>query len=183
MKEIFIPLMGALATAIGGTFVAWLLARVESGRLARTIEQATRVIDLVERCSAAFDGLAKIDEAKRNEVEKLMLDAMRAVQEDFSTERSVLPEFEKTTSSVRSILMLYRPQGGVAWLPYLLFHSMILFMLYIIVFRLVEGRWMMQDTLALLIAGVIAALVRLAVHLIPGDLSRTEVGGNTSAGM
>jgi hypothetical protein len=175
MKEIFIPLMGALATAIGGTFVAWLLARVESGRLARTIEQATRVIDLVERCSAAFDGLAKIDEAKRNEVEKLMLDAMRAVQEDFSTERSVLPEFEKTTSSVRSILMLYRPQGGV--------HSMILFMIYIIVFRLVEGRWMMQDTLALLIAGVIAALVRLAVHLIPGDLSRTKVGGNTSAGM
>jgi hypothetical protein len=102
----------------------------------------------------------------RNDVEMLMRDAIKAVREDFVAERAVLPEFVKTTSSVRSALLLYVPHRMFIWLPFLVFHTLLLFMLYVLVLRMVQGRWGMEDTLALLIAGVCAALVRLAVRLL-----------------
>jgi hypothetical protein len=166
MKEILISLATALATAVGGTLVAWLLSRVRSGRLARTLDQATKIIEFVERWSAAYDGLTKLSEANRNDAEKLMLDAMQAVREDLTAERAVLPEFGKTTSSVRSALLLYLPRRPIIWLPYFLFHTLLIFMLYIFVVRTVQGRWGMEDNVALLIAGVCAALVRLTVYLV-----------------
>jgi hypothetical protein len=167
MNEILVSLAGALATAIGGTLVAWLLARVRAGRFGRTLDQANKLIDFVERLSTGYDGLAKIPEANRTAVERLLQDAMKAVQEDFSSDRAVLAEFGKNASSVRGALLLYLPSRTIIWLPFLLFHTLLLFMLYVFVVRALQGQWGMEDTLALLIAGLCAALVRFAVRLTP----------------
>jgi hypothetical protein len=165
MKEILLSFAGALATAIGGMLIAWLFARVRSGRLARTLDQATKVIDFVERCSAAYEGLVKITEPTKGGVEKLLLDAVHAVQEDFAIERAIVPEFTKTTSSVRSAMLLYHPSRTVMWLPHLIFHTLLLFMLYVFAIRAAQGRWGIEDSVVLLVTGVCAALVRLIVYL------------------
>jgi hypothetical protein len=170
MKEdIFFAFASALGTAVGATLLAWLPAPGRSGRLARTLDQATKVIDFVKQCTAAYDGIAKIAVAKRSDVEKLMLDAIQAVQKDLSAERVVLPEFEKNTSSVRRALLIYLPSGTIIWLPFLLFHTLLLFILYVFVIRVVVqgGQWKWDDTVVVLVAGVCAALVRLAVRLFP----------------
>jgi hypothetical protein len=166
MRELLIPLASAFATAIGGTLVAWFLARVRSGRLTRTLDQATRLIEFIQRFSTGYDGLAKISEAMRSDAERLLLDTMRAVREDFAAERAVLPEFEKTSSSVRSALLLYVPHRTIIWLLYIPFYTLLLFMLYVCIVRAAQWEWGMGDTVALLIAGVFAALVRLAVLVI-----------------
>src|SRR5262245_61568634 len=113
MKDIFSPLASALVTAIGGTLVAWLFARIRPGRLARTLDQATKIIEFVGRYAAGHDGLAKIPEARRKDVENLMLDVMQAVRGDYAAERAALPEFEKTTSSIRRTLLLYLPHRAI----------------------------------------------------------------------
>ena len=93
------------------------------GRLGRTLDQATKIIDFVERFSAGYDRLAKVSEVKRADVEKLMLDTMQAVREDFAAERAVLPEFGKTTSSFRNALMLYIPNRTIVWLTRIMHHA------------------------------------------------------------
>jgi hypothetical protein len=165
MKEILIPLASALATAVGGILVAWLLARVRSGRLVRTLDQTTKIIDFIERWSARQEGLAKLSEANRNEVDKLMLHTMQAVREDFVAERAMPIEFGQSTSSIRSALLLHRPRRAIVWFPHLLFYTLLLFMIYVFVIIVVQGRWNTEDTVALLIAGVFAALLRLTLHL------------------
>jgi hypothetical protein len=167
MGEILNPLLGALATAIGGTLVAWLLARVRSGRLARTLEQAQKLIDLVEKYCAAYDGLAKINDANRANVEGLLTNVMQAVHQDFEAERNLLPEFERSSSSVHRALLLNLPGRGIAWLPFILFHTLVLFILYVVLIRAIYGGWQPYDIVALLVAGTCAALARLAVALIP----------------
>lgn len=166
MKEILIPLAGALATAIGATLAAWLFARVRSGRFARTLDQATKIIDFIERWSVGYEKLEKISQENRTDVQNLMLLTMQAVREDFVAEREVLPEFGKTTSSVRRALLLYLPNRTVIWFPYLLFHTLVLFMLYVLVVRAVQGRWGIEDMVVLFIAGACAALGRLVVGLV-----------------
>ena len=163
MKEILFSLASALATAVGATLVAWFLARVSSGRLGRTLDQATKIIDFVERYSAGYDHLAKVSEEKRADVEKLMLDAVQAVREDFAAERTLLPEFRKATFSFRNALMLYIPNRTIGWLPFLVFHTMLFFMLYVVLLRIFQGRWGIGDTVALLVAVVVAVLSRLVV--------------------
>jgi hypothetical protein len=170
MTQTLVALAGALTTAIGTTLIAWLFARVRSGRLGRTLDQATRVIGFVELCSAAYDGLAKVDQAKRNEVEKLMLDAMQAVREDFAAERAMLPVFAETTSSFRKALLLYLPPRAINWLPFLLFHTLLLFILYDVVFIIITAlsrQWYPEAAVALPIAVACAVLVRFAVRLFP----------------
>lgn len=167
MKDVLIPFAGALATAVGGVLVAWVLARVGSGRFARTLDQANKLIDFVERCCAAHDGLAKITGTNRNDVEKPILDAIQAVQQDFAAERAALPEFKHATSSARRAMLLYLPNGTYIWLPFLLFHTLLLFMLYVVVVRTLNREWTLIDVAVLLIAGLCAALARVAVRLIP----------------
>jgi hypothetical protein len=166
MKEIIIALTGALSTAVGGVLAAWLLARVQSGRLTRTLDQATKVLEFVERYSAVYNGLEKISEGVRPEVEKLLHDTAQAIKEDYAAERASLPEFERSTSSVRAALLLYIPNRTATWVPFLLFHTMVLFMLYVCIVRLVQARWEILDTAVLIVAGIIAALARLAVSTI-----------------
>ncbi|MBB4362180.1 hypothetical protein GGD65_003205 [Bradyrhizobium sp. CIR18] len=167
MKELLLPLASALATAIGGTLVAWFLARVRAGRFSRTLDQANKVIDLVERYSKGYEGLTRIPEGTRTAAEQLMQDTIRAVQEDFFTDRATLAEFGKTTSSVRDSLLFSIPHRKTMWLPFLLFHTLLLFMFYVIVARALQGQWELGDTLALLIAGVCAVAIRFAVRLVP----------------
>ena len=133
--------------------------------MARTLDQATRVVEFVDRYSATYDSLKKISGEKRNYAESLLLEAMQAVREDLAAERAMLPEFEKNISSVRSALLLYFPNRNITWIPYLLFYTMLIFIVYIIIVRLVKGGWTAEDMVAILIAGVCASLVRLVVRL------------------
>ena len=168
MKDILIPLASALATAIGGTLVAWFLARVQSGRLARTLEQTNKIVEVVERWVAGYEALAKVSEEKRQHAEKLMFDAIQSVREDFAADREVPQQFEKKTSSVRRALMLYIPQRPALWIPYLLFHTLILFIVYVVAARILQGRWGTEDFVAVLIAGMCAAIVRFAGRMVLG---------------
>jgi hypothetical protein len=47
MTEIIAPILAALATAIGGTLVAWFSARMRPGRFERTVEQVNKLADYV----------------------------------------------------------------------------------------------------------------------------------------
>ena len=167
MNEILLPLASALATAIGGTLVAGLLARVRAGRFSRTLDQTNKVLDLVERYSGGYESLAKIPDAKRAAAERLMQDALNAVQEDFNAERAVLGQFGETTSSVRNALLLSTPRRSIMWLPFLVFHTLLLFMIYVVFVRALQGQWRIEDTMALLITAACAAVVRLGVRLAP----------------
>jgi hypothetical protein len=174
MTQTLRVLAGALTTAIGITLIAWFFARVRSGRLGRTLDQATKVIGFVELCSAAYDALAKLDEAKRSEVEKLMLDTLQAVREDFAAERAMLPAFAKTASSFRRALFFYLPHRAINWLLLLLFHTLLVFMVYdvilIITSVLLSGGWPPDAgvaAVALPVAIAFAVLVRFAVRLFP----------------
>lgn len=161
MSEIINPLLGALATAIGGTLVAWLLARVRPGRLGRTLDQANKLVDFVQRYCTAYDGLAKIGDAKRSDIESLLVEATEAVREDFAAERTVLPKFEKSTGTVRGALLLSLPDRTIGWPPFIIFYTMLLFMLYLVLIREVYGGWQLGDAVALFIAGAGAVLARL----------------------
>jgi hypothetical protein len=167
MKEILIPFVSALATALGGALVAWL-ARVQSGRLARTLEQTNKIIDVVERWAAGYEALNKVSEENKRHAEKLLFDAIQAVSEDFATDRAAPQQFGRRTSPVRSALMLYIPERPILWIPYILFHTLILFIFYVLVIRLYQGRWGMDDTVAVLIAGMCAAIVRFAGRIMLG---------------
>jgi hypothetical protein len=166
MREILIPLASAFATAVGGTLVAWFLARVRSDHLARTLDQASKIIGFVGQYAAGYEGLAKIPEEKRTEVETLIRDVMQAVREDFAAERAVLPQFAENTSSIRRVLLLDFPRRRIAWLPFLLFHTFLLFVLYVFFVRVLQGRWEIGDTVAILVSLACAALSRLAVRLL-----------------
>jgi hypothetical protein len=166
MTEPIIALASAFATAVGATLVAWFLARVRSGRLTRTLDQTTKVLAFVERWALGYEGLAKLSETTRSDAEKLMHDAMRAIHEDFAAERAVLPEFEKTSSTVRRALLLYLPNRQIVLLLYFLFHTMLLFIFYIFILRIFRGGWQIGDSFALLIAAACAVLIRLAVLAI-----------------
>ncbi|WP_130225105.1 hypothetical protein [Bradyrhizobium sp. Leo121] len=95
-----------------------------------------------------------------------MQDATKAVREDFVAERAVLAEFETTALSVRRLLLLNLPQHTFGWLPYLLFHTLLLFILYVFLVRVIQGQWGIDDTVAILVAGWGAGAIRLAVHLV-----------------
>ena len=73
MGDVLNPLLGALATAFAGILAAWLFARVRSGRLARTLDQTSKLLDFVERYCAAYESLAKVTEAKRDDVESILV--------------------------------------------------------------------------------------------------------------
>src|SRR5262245_42785659 len=152
MKEIVITFVGALSTAVAGVLIAWLLARSRSGRLSRTFDQAGKVLDFIERYSAAYGGLEKLPEAIRPNVQKLLHETAQAIQEDFTADRSMLPEFDKTTSSFRKVLLLYVPDRTAIWIPCIVFHTSILFMLYVCIVRFVQASWEMADTTVLIFA-------------------------------
>jgi len=170
MSQILIPFASALATAVAGTVVAWLLARTHTGRLGRTFDQATKIIEFVEHFSAAYENLTKITSTQRNDVEKLMLDAAEAVQKDFAAERAVLGEFGRTTSSIRNILLLRLPNRSIIWAPYVLFYTFLLFVIYLFVVVIVqfEIKQHVEITaiVTLLIAALCAVFIRLVVQLV-----------------
>jgi hypothetical protein len=169
MNDIFIQLAGSLAAAVGAISAAWLLARVRAGRLARTLDQVTKIIEFVERWSAGYEALSKLSEAKRHEIELLMFDAIEAVRKDFAAEQLVLAEFSQTPSAVRRALLLHIPNRTVMWLPHILFYTLLLFMLYVLFVNALRKELGMDDIVALLIAAACAAFVRLVVHLIPAQ--------------
>jgi hypothetical protein len=148
--------------------VAWFLARVQSGRLARTLEQTNKIIDVVERWAAGYEALNKVSEENKPHAEKLMFDAIQAVREDFASDRAVPQQFGRRTSSVRSALMLYIPERPILCVPYILLNTLTLFIFYVLVARLYQGRWGMEDIVAVLIAGVCAAIVRFAGRIMLG---------------
>jgi hypothetical protein len=120
--------------------------------------------------------LQKVPEARRSDVEKLILNALEAAQKEFTAEQAVPPKPGKAISSVRRALLLYSPLRSTIWLPYLLFHTLLLFMLYLIGLRIIEmasgeQAWSMGDAVALLVAGLCAVLIRLTVGpaLPPND--------------
>ncbi|RVH69173.1 hypothetical protein CN198_13990 [Sinorhizobium meliloti] len=166
MTDIFATLLSALATAVGATLAAWLFARVRSGRLARTLDYAPRILDFVGQCSGRLEGLEKIHEASRNDLEKLVLAAVHAVQEDFKIERDLLPEFEKTTGSFRNAFLLSYPRYRILWLPYIVFYTLVIFVIYVIALRVFQRQWSSYDTVLLLAAGLLIILVRLGVGLL-----------------
>jgi hypothetical protein len=168
MGGVLTPLLGALATAFAGILAAWLFARVRSGRLARTLDQTGKLLDFVERYCAAYESLAKVTEAKRADVESILVSAAQAVREDLAAERAALPEFEKRNATRRSALLLRLPDRNLSWLPFIVFHTALLFIFYVAALRTFRHDWSFPgDVYALLIAASCAMLARLAAGLIP----------------
>jgi hypothetical protein len=136
------------------------------------MDQAAKVIEFVERWTTGYESLAKIPEEKRDGVEKLMLDTINAVRDDFSEDRQTLTQFEKNVSGFRKAALLYLPSGTIIWFPYFIFHTLQVFIVYLLVVRVVqavrgEAGWGIDDTAVLLVAVLCAAVARLAVTLIP----------------
>jgi hypothetical protein len=165
MTEIIAPILAALATAIGGTLVAWFSARMRPGRFERTVEQVNKLADYVTRSSAAIEALAKMSGPNKEGLEKLMGDSVEAIRQDFAAERTALPEFEKNASTVRRAMLLYMPHRWSGWLSFLIFHTMLLFVIYFLILRFARGNWQPMDVVPLLIAVGCAALARLAAEL------------------
>jgi len=162
------PLFTALATAVASIIGAWLVARTRSGRLARTLDFSTRILNFVEQSSARYDGLTKVPEEKRTDLEKLISDSVKAVQEDLSVERSLLLEFQQTNHTIHSAFLFRIPTRRILYPLYLLFYTAILFMIYVPVIRYFNDKpWVTGDIVAILVSGVIALLIRGVVSRIP----------------
>jgi hypothetical protein len=164
--DLLTKLAEALLTAIGGILGAWILARVRSGRLSQTFDQAKKVGEIVDSYSTTMERLSKIPEAQRSDAETLMLNSLKAVRDDLDAERIILADFEKKTAAVRDAFFLYLPSRKILLVPLIGFHTLVLFALYIIVHRIVHGGWQVFDLLAIGVALAIAALVRLSVGTI-----------------
>ncbi|MGO7044067.1 hypothetical protein ACCT07_33160 [Rhizobium johnstonii] len=168
MDNFLTPLFTALATAVASIVGAWLLARTRSGRLARTLDFSTRILNFVEQSSARYDGLTKVPEEKRTDLEKLISESVKAVQEDFSVDRSLLIELQQTNHSIYNAFLLHIPKRALLYPLYLLFYTALLFMIYVPVIRYFNGQpWVIGDIVAILVSGVIALLIRGVVSLIP----------------
>jgi hypothetical protein len=164
MKDILAPFAAALATTVAGMLTYWL----GSERLTRTIDQTNKVMDFITRWFEAYDQLKKVPENRRGDVEKLMLHAMEAVQRVFAAEQVGAQEPEKVISSFRSALLLHSPKYRTLWLPYLVFYTLLLFIIYLVVLRTIEmtgGQlsWSSEDLVAVAIACLCAVVIRWVV--------------------
>ena len=92
-----------------------------------------------------------------------MRSILEGVREDFVDERALLRHFEGGMSRGRAAFLLSSPRRPVLWIPQLLFHTLLLFMFYVIAVRIFEGEWQLADTIAIVAAGALAALLRLLV--------------------
>ncbi|MBY3117311.1 hypothetical protein [Rhizobium laguerreae] len=168
MSNFLTPLFTALATAVASIMGAWLLARTRSGRLARTLDFSTRILNFIEQSSARYDGLTKVPEEKRTDLEKLISDSVKAVQEDFSIERSLLLEFQQTNHGIHNAFLFRTPKRTILYPLYLLFYTALLFMVYVPIIRYFNGQPLVTgDVVAVLVSGLIALLIRGIVSLIP----------------
>jgi hypothetical protein len=111
--------------------------------------------------------LAKVTEAKRDDVESILVSAAQAVREDLTAERAALPEFQKGMATRRSALLLRLPDRNLAWLPFIVFHTALLFIIYVAALRTFRHDWSFPgDIYALLIAGSCAVIARIAAGLM-----------------
>jgi hypothetical protein len=181
MNELWQKLAEALMTAVGGTLAAWFLARVQSGRLSRTFEHAKKVNEFVERFSTNFTAVAQLPEPARIEAEKLLLDNVNALRTDLAAEREILEQFQVRTATFRDALFLHLPSRPILILPFLLFHTMLLFVLYVVVYRLVYGGMRTEDGFAIGIAAFLALVIRWIARSMsrPGSVDRKWLGAET----
>jgi hypothetical protein len=172
MQEVFVPLLTAVVTAVAGTVGAWILARVRSGRSARSLEQGTKLIEFLGQYCECYSRLDKLSASARIETEQLLLEIVRGVREDFAAERALLPQFGQGSSSLRHALLLDCPRKPIMWLPRMVFYSLLLFVPYVVVIRATQGRWTWADTFAILLSCLLAASVRLIVRLVSTNEGR-----------
>ena len=95
-----------------------------------TSQTASKICDLVEHYCKIHITLEKIAETHRTEAELLLFDAVRAVREDFATERLLLREFEKNYSFIRRVFLLHPPNRPILRIIYVFFYVLIIFALY-----------------------------------------------------
>jgi hypothetical protein len=178
MQEALTPLLSALVTAIAGVIGAWIFARVRSGRSARNLEQGTKILEFIERYCECSAGVEKLSEQAKIETDKLLIEVVKSISEDFTMERSLLPQFEEKSLALRRALLLYFPRRPILWVPHFVFYVLLLFVPFVVAVRVTKGSWDLDDILAILLACLFAGLVRLIVRLVApkdGPLSRSPV--------
>ena len=160
------PLALAVVTAIVGVISAWILARVRSGRLTRTVAQAGQAIEVVERCLSARDRLGNHSGPSKDELDELIALVARSIKEDYVSERELLPRFQTSTQSVRSALLLNFPNRAFLWFIYILFYTCLLFMAFVVIGRIAQNQFSAPDLVAIVTAGIAALMLRGLVGLL-----------------
>lgn len=151
---------GSLLAAVAASAVAWYSSRTRAGRLSRTLEQVTKVCDVVERWKKVQEGLTSPDDV---EAKRLLQLSLSAVLEDFQSERQALPQFQKSASAFRRLLLLCVPRHPSQWLLQIPFHAALILSLAVVVLRVARLEWFLADTVVVLASLLVAVALRLAV--------------------
>ena len=164
LPQPFLLALGSVATAIGGTAVAWYSARIRTGRLDHTLENSAKLLDFIERWINISEKLDKTLSVE--EVKELMQSVVRAVTKDFEEERNILPAFRHSTSALRRMLLLSVPLRPILLPLHIIFYSSILFALIIVAIRIHGNEWSFEDSVAIFTCALIAIGTRVAVRFI-----------------
>lgn len=151
---------GSILAAVAASGVAWYSSRTSAGRLGRTLEQVTKVCDTVDRLKKSREGLTAPEDV---ETRRLLQLSLSAVLEDFESERQTLPQFQRSTSSFRRLLLLCVPSRPSQWLLQVPFHAALILTIAILILRVARLEWFFADTVVVFIALVAAVVLRLVV--------------------
>lgn len=157
---LFQTLLTALGSAISLILVAWLNARVRSGRLGRTLDRSASILDFVNQCSTRYSDLTKLPDACRSSLERLILGVVEAVQEDFLAERAILSATERGTRSDGSLFFPGFPRSPILYVPLILYYTTVLFIVYLCIVRVYQLSWSFVDTLVLVASALLGILFR-----------------------
>jgi len=149
---------GSLVTAIAASAVAWYSSRIRAGRLARTVEEISKVCDLTERLTKLQDSVA--NRPAEDDARKLLQSCLTAVSQDFEYQRRLLPEFESSMSAFRTAMLLFIPKHGGLWPFQVAFHSMLLLTTVVLGRALLFAELRQSDALAVIVAVGAALLIR-----------------------
>ncbi len=159
------PAFGAFLAVVGGSAAAWYLSRIRAGRLNRTLDQATKVIEFVERWDKLMSKL-QASQTTDPAVTDLMTRAASSVTEDFVEERRIFQEFGGTKNTARELLWLRIPSRPRLWIPQVAVHVLLLLAIFIIVRRSQDGEWGAMDFQAIAFSLLLALSIRIALRRI-----------------
>ncbi|MDB5920538.1 MAG: hypothetical protein JWR40_4772 [Massilia sp.] len=176
LTDYLLPVVGsvatALAAALAASLVAWQSSRTRSGRLLRTVDQVNKICDLSERLGRLEDSFASRNTDELHRV--LLRSCLTAVSEDFENERNILQQFQTSTGSARTWMLLTVPKRAWVWPLQICFHATLFMMVIVFVRGIVFREWRVEDSILILIALASALILRLlAVYFERTPLAAT----------
>lgn len=134
-QNILAPILAALGTL----FTTWLNSRFPATRrLERTLEQSTKVLDLVERCNKLDSDLRAKGDSENAEVRQILATLLERTGLELSREIQRAQGSDSDASKLGRFMWFSGGSKPAFWLPRLLFYFLLFLPIILLVLRMLN---------------------------------------------